>query len=202
MKSISKRLLVLSVVLVVVAVAYAWWMNIPPLQGNRNAGLPREHMRLIGAQSDHIDLLFSQHGGAYFNFSGEQVSVFIAHFQRDEPVLHELITSIENSGTWGGGGSMSWGLTTEGGNPGEIRVLLALDGGTVSSTFDFSRLDFEPWLISGPEMADGRIEPGRRYALQVWQTGNTVRVVGSEPAFDPEQLRMSEHTAILYIVFN
>jgi len=203
MKTRNKLIFILlAILLVAVSVlGYLWHTNRGPFQGDRIAGLPSGHIRVLETEPSPLDLLFHRHsyGGVSFNYFGESVHVYLAYYTRDELVFREPLASHATAGDHEWSGSMHWGLTIEGDQPGELRVRL-ISGGAMSQTyFDFSQLAFEPSLTVGSTLADlnSPIVRGKRYVLQAWQTGGFV----GQDMFDPEMLARSEHTAILYIVF-
>ena len=202
MKAGNKRVIVLSVILVAVAaLGYMWQTNRGPFQGDGIAGPPSGHIRVDHHRASHIDLLLVNYGGVSYNLFGRQVHVYIAHYERDELILHELVGGVATVDAHEFTGTALWGVTTEEGQRRELRVRVDMNGAAGSSYFDFSRLGFDegPLGMSGPIITDGEIEPGRRYVLQVWQTGSRFWADGD--VFNPERLRESERTAILYIVF-
>ncbi|MCL2396965.1 MAG: hypothetical protein FWC93_02760 [Defluviitaleaceae bacterium] len=194
----TKKRIFLTVFAIILAVAaalgYMWHIN--------RGELPDGHFKAFGPQlgNGHLDLLLVRHGGMYFNHLGQTVNVYMAQYHGEELVLHQLVTSLAIVGDDAVlSGSMFWGLTTKAGVPDELRVQLAAGGGASSGYFDFSRLGFGPTATAGPFITDGPIEPGVRYVMHVWQTGNTMGAGGD--AFHPEALRRGENTAILYLVF-
>ena len=201
MKGRDKFLIgILAIILVLaVALGYMWHTNRGFFQGDNIAGLPDGHIRALDAQPGHLDLLFSGHGGVEFNYFGEQISVYLAYYMQDELVLHELVTGIHTLGDNDLNGMMFWGLTMENNLPNELRARINVGGAASQNHFDFSRLDFQPQATMGSTITNGPIEPSRRYVLHMWQTGTGMRADGN--VFDPETLRESEHTAILYIIF-
>jgi len=172
-------------------------------QDNSVAGLPDGHVQIYNNPSSHFDLIFSRHGTAYFNHFGTGVSVYIAFYMQDELVMHKIVDGhIQTRGYSDFNGYVIWGLTTERNLPSELRVSLRTTQGLSQNYFDFSLLDFEPQLILSPNGgldSGGVIEHGNRYVMQVWKSGNTISPDGN--MFRPEILRQSDHTAILYIVF-
>ena len=181
-----------------------WYTNRGPFQGNRVAGVPSGHMRVDHPQTGHFDLIslmLANYGGVSYNFYGSRVHVYIAYYERDELVLRELVTGISTAEPYQLSGSMVWGITTEGGARRELRAMASIGGGVASSYFDFSQLDFNYGSSAGgwATLEDTRIELGHRYVLRIWQTGTTFWTHAD--FFDPEVLRESEQTAILYIVF-
>ena len=201
MKSRSKLILgILAIILgAAVVLGYMWHTNRGFFQGSSISGLPDGHIRALETQPSHLDLLFSGHGGVEFNYFGEKVSVYLAYYRRDELVLHEIVANIHTIGDHELNGSMFWGLTTENNLPNELRVRLNAGGSMSQNYFDFSRLDFQPQAVMGSPVINGSIEQGRRYVLHMWQTGTGMRADGN--VFDPEILRESENTAILYVIF-
>ena len=182
---------------------YMWYTNQGLFQGDRISGVPTGHIKVDHAQASHLDLLFSNYGGVSYNFVGEWVSVYIAYYERDELVLRERVNALGTAEPYELSGSVIWGITIEEGLRRELRVRISSGGAVSVNYFDFSQIDFVPGLfVNSPEFNNINsrpIELGRRYALQVWQTGNSWRA--DNYAFNPEQLRDSEKTTILYIVF-
>lgn len=97
-------------------------------------------------------------------------------------------------------GSALWGVTTENNSPSELRVRLMAGGVVSQNYFDLSLINFEARMFSGALIENGPIEPGRRNILELWGTGSIIWIDGN--MFEPERLRESEHTAILYVVFD
>jgi len=201
----SNRLFILAAAAVLMAgvLVYANHTNRCPFSGDSVAGLPSNHIRLIHPDVDHLMLLFPQHGGAYFNHRGQGVSVNIAYYQRTELVLHESIAGMFTTGFGDFNGALYWGLTTQGNQWHELRALVDVSRSRSNNSFDFSQIDFEPsfvGLISPAPPADGPIEIGRRYILQAWQSGTSIRA--DNDFFHTDSLNQSEHTVILYAVFD
>jgi len=202
MKVTNKLILIFAAFLVLGVLGNMWYTNRGPFQGNRVAGVPSGPLRAMHDDGGHLDLLLAHRGGVSYNFYGQQVMVYIAYYERDELVLHELVTGISTGTTpIELSGATIWGITTEEGARRELRVRVNIGGGAGSGYFDFSSIDFEPGSFAGgpATMTDTRIEPGRRYVLHIWQTGATFWVDGD--VFNPGRLRENEKTAILYIVF-
>jgi len=153
----------------------------------------------------HLDLLFSEHVGAGYQFFGQHVNLYIAYYERDELVLRELVGGIGTGSPHQQSGSLIWGLTMEENRRSELRARIHTHGAVGHGYFDFSRinLDFEQGgMISGPDIirSSSRIEVGSRHILQMWQTGNPAWHVGSDP-FSSDVLSGSEQTVILYLTF-
>jgi len=145
-----------------------------------------------------FDLLFSEHGRVSYRFHGTGVSAYIAHYHRDERVLHELVTGISTTIPYNLNGFITWGVTTEQGARRELRVRASIGGGIGTSYFDMSQIDF-PLGSSSTSHFNKMIELGERYILHVWQSGGTFWADGNH--FLPERLRENERTTILYVVF-
>jgi hypothetical protein len=188
-----------SIVVLAGIFGYMWYMNLGLFRGDSVAGLPNGHVKVLETRQSHFDLLFSKYGGVSFNHYGERINVYIAYYERDNRVLHEVVAGIAAAGANRFGGSMLWGLTAGQNRPRELSALVSMNGALGRNYFDFSQFDFEPMVISGPDITNGPIERDKRYILQVWQTGASLRA--GAYAFDPEILRESENTAILYMVF-
>lgn len=206
MKGANKRRLIIAAILVVgVAMAYMWQYNLGPFRGGAVAGVRNGHIRVDHGfdhfRMDHVNLLLPYRGGVSYNFYGQGVMVYIAYFERDELVLHERVGGISTGEPYRFSGSMIWGVTTEDTARRELRARVGMNGAVGFGYFDFSQIDFEPAsTISAPlSIADGPIEPGRRYPLHIWQTGGSWWV--DRDVFLPERLRENEKTIILYIVF-
>jgi len=201
----GNRLFILAVAAVLMSgvLVYANHTNRWPFSGNSVAGLPSNHIRLIQPDVGHFTLLFSQHGGAYFNHRGHGVRINVAYYQQTELILHETIAGMSTADNWEHNGALYWGLTTQGNQWHELRALVDASGIRSNSSFDFSQIDFEPsfvGLISSAPPADGLIEIGRRYILQAWQSGSSVRA--DNDFFHTDSLNQSEHTVILYVTFD
>ncbi|MCL2857387.1 MAG: hypothetical protein FWE19_06685 [Oscillospiraceae bacterium] len=201
MRSINKLTIVFAVLLVVGVFGNMWYTNRGPFQGSRVAGVPSGHLRVEHHDRGHLDLLLSHRGGVSYNFFGQRVNVYIAYYERDELVLHELVSGIASGDAHEISGTTVWGITSEEGARRELRVMVDVAGASSSSYFDFTQIDFEPGSFAGgpATMANTRIEHGKRYVLHIWQTGHTFWVDGD--VFNPERLRENEKTAVLYIVF-
>jgi len=182
-----------------------WNWNLWLFRGNSVAGLPDMSIRFTPQEWGSLQsLIFERYGSAEFNYFGESVGVYISFYSRDELILNERMASIVTVGNRDFNGSVAWGLTTEGNLPRELRAVVRLGSGMSQSYFDFSNIgfDFESHVIStaGPDERNNIIERGQRRVLQRWQTGSTMRADRND--FHPEELRTSEHTAILYILFD
>ena len=204
MKTYDKWMRILAVVLMITAIVITVWQGSrgPYFDNGLVAGVRSGHMRAHHhTQANHFDLLFANRGGVSYNFYGTGVHVYIAYYERDKLVLHELISGISTAEANEVRGSVLWGVTTAGGARRELRVRADIGGAIGSGSFDFSRIDFTHAFSTGGlnTLTDMRIEPGERYVLQVWQTGTTWWADGD--IFSPERLRESEKTVILYIVF-
>jgi len=94
MKTRNRILLIVLALLLVAAsvLGYLWQTNRGPFGGDGR--LPRAHIRVMEQERDYLDLLFDTHGRAMFNFYGKSAYVYIAHYERDELVLHELVTGV------------------------------------------------------------------------------------------------------------
>ena len=205
MKNANKLTILFMAILVVGAgAAYLWQMNLGPFGGGRVAGVRSGHLRVDHHHEpmNHLDLLLSYRGGISYNFYGRQAHVFIARYERDELVFHELVSGISTVEAHQISGSMIWGVTAEDGMPRELRVRVGIAGGMSFGHIDFSQIGFsEPAFHTGAQNTtqDTRIEPGERYVLHFWQTGT--QWWADADVFSPERLRESEQTLILYIVF-
>ena len=214
MKTRNKILLIILAVLLMAAsvLGYLWQTNRGPFGGE--ARLSGAHIRALEQERGYISLLFHVHGGASFHFHGESAHVYIAYYERGELVSHELVTGVQITPAHDLNGTMYWGVTTEEGLPHELRARVNFystgrpvdreDGTRLVSAghqgaFDFSQFDFWPTAMMGPDFPSTVIELGERYVLHLWQTHNVFWA--DHNPFDPERLRESEHTLILYMVF-
>ncbi|MCL2369033.1 MAG: hypothetical protein FWC72_08545 [Oscillospiraceae bacterium] len=205
MKTKSKLLIALLAVLLVATsvLGYMWHTNRGLFQGNRVAGLPNAHLRVLSVEPSHFDLLFHRHnyGGVEFNHFGEGVHVYIAHYIGGERVLHEIVTGISIVGDGTLSGTVRWGLTMEENEPHELRIHLRAGAGSSQNYFDFSQFDFVVRAMSGPGFPSRQIEQGERYILQRWQAGGMFPI-DEDRAFDPDILSANEETVFLYMVFS
>ena len=151
---------------------------------------------------NHLDLLFQSHGGVTYRHYGSSVSMYLVQYRRDEQVFHELVTGIARADAYAFSGSAIWGVTREGMKPHELRASVTINGSMGQSYIDLSALDFDFSAIatSAALVDNQRIESGERYVLHIWQSGGGFRADGN--VFAPEQLRESEHTLILYLIFD
>ena len=193
-----------AVILLILGISVSMYMRfitIDRFQNNSAAALSDMRIRIVEVEPSHINLLFQRYGGAVFNYYGEQISLYMDFYSWDELVLSEVVVRLTTSEETDLNGSLFRGLKTERNIPGELRAELRAGGAMHQNYFDFSRLDFfHPQVTIGPADVSGHIERGARHVLQVWQTGNMVRV--SRDDFNPEVLRGSENTAILYLIFD
>jgi len=191
MKRHGKRILVLILVAALVIAAYIWHEN----QENH------PYIEAMDASPSHFDLLFHRHGGVSFRQKAEGVTVYLAHYQRDELVFHEAVAGIGTVGAYIFEGSLIWGVTTEGGVADELRARLVTGGAMSSVHFDLAVLDFDFTAAStaGQPFLGERIDREGRFVLHLWQSEPSFRVDGN--VFHPEQLQNSAHTVILYMVF-
>jgi len=153
------------------------------------------------AEVSHFDLLFHRYGSVSFRHQGEEVSVYLAQYERDERVLHEQVGGL-GVGAETFDGTILWGVTTEGDEPLELRTIVAVDGAWGQKSFDLSAIDFNfaALITTGGISAEREeIEAGRRYVLHLWQSGGMIWYDGD--VFRPDRLRENEHTLILYVVF-
>ena len=194
------RLSLVAVMVLAVAAALFWQARQPGGEEVR-AGYLRFD---LPEATSHFDLLFSEQGSISYNFIGESVNLYIAHYHRDQLVLHELVAGVSRGGAAQVNGQAFWGITTQGGERRELRAKVTIDGAASSSYFDFSQAGFEVGSMAGGAFVGNgltsvRIQPGERYILHLWQTGRTFWADGDH--FLPERLRENEKTAILYVVF-
>ena len=162
-------------------------------------------IQTVDIERGHFDLLFSEYGEVSFNYVGRQVSVYVAHFEYYELVLHELVARTEYANVEEFSGNMIWGITKNGNALDELRVRIStLDesGGGVAHQgyFDFSPLDFEIGAVINPTILREPLERGERYVFHVRQTGTVWWL--DDDWFDPEVLAENAQTVILYIVLD
>jgi len=204
-------LVILKTIVFTIIVSYVSHTNMIVFNNRRIAGVPDGHVRVVLPEPSYFDLLFSQYGTLYFNHFGDSVRVHVAHYMRDEQVLHDSIVSIDFGLESMVSGSMRWGATAGNNLPSEILVSLtaSLDTGEPEvgiagfgsqNSFDFSQIDFESRMFTGPLFESGSIESGKRYILALWNTSGRLWVDGN--MLEPYRLREGEHTAVLYIVFD
>ena len=197
----KSAILVLIIVTVAAIILFMWHTNRGPFQGQSVAGLPDGHITSDDFKLSHFDLLFRRRGSVSFNHFGENISVFLAYYQYDSLVLHETITRLSTIGDTSLSGHMFWGVTSENEiQPNELRVRIFAGPAETVGYFDFSQFDFGVSAILGQDIPRGPIVRGKRYPLQVWQSGGTVPVAGTP--FDADILNLSGHTVILYIIFD
>lgn len=189
----NKKAYVLTALIVILVGVAAWYTNWGPFQGTSVAGIPNGHIRVLDPGS--------LYGSVSFNYFGHQVQVYVAYFQRDTLVIHELVLGISGFDERDINGELQWATVPEINLTGWLPVL-RVGGMLARGSFDFSVLDFEiaTAISADSTISPGRIERGRRYVINMWQSGNTFMADGD--FFNPEQLRTSEHTAILYVVFS
>ena len=152
------------------------------------------------AQGDHFDLLFSERGGVSYKFRGTGVMIYLDVYERGELILQERVGGLGTGEPAQLEGSLIWGITTEQNRRSEIRARVTEQGAVGFGFLDVSGIDFNPAVIAGADLGNGRIQLGRRYPLQIWKTGSTIWAVEGD-VFVPERLRDNEQTIILYIVF-
>lgn len=162
-------------------------------------------IRTIDVEQSHFDLLFDNHGEVSFDYVGRQVSVYVAHFEYYELVLHELVSRLEFTRAQEFTGNLIWGITTNGGSLDELRVRINVvdsegGGATHQGYFDFSTLEFELGALINPTILREPIERSERYVFHVRQTGTTWWL--DDDWFDPEVLAENAQTVLLYIVFD
>jgi len=198
-KLILAALLIISATLG--AAGYMWLTNSGPFQGDRIREVPLGHIRFNQTEASHLDLLFSEHGSISYNFFGNEVSVYIAYYERDELVLHERIGGIAVGTPDQLAGSLLWGITTEDGVRRELRVKSSITFASSNIHFDFSEIDFHVGSMATGEniTRDTNIEMNRRYVLHVWQSGTIWWADGD--IFNSIRLRENEKSVILYVVF-
>jgi len=196
MRNINKRVIVVVAVLVAaVSALYIW-------QATRGSLAGGGYLRAEPPEWGYFNLLLPQRGDVSFGFYGQQANVYIAHYERDELVLRELVTGLAFGGANEVNGRLIWGITVEEDQRRELRTFMQFEGGGVhAGHFDFSQIDFSPasWADSSATIGGSHIELGRRYVLHIWQTEARFWVDGD--FFLPERLRENEKTTILYIVF-
>jgi len=189
-----KGILVIVVVLLVAVVVLGY---IYTIHGNRT------YVTAIDTTQDsHFHILFHRHGGVTFRQHSERVRVYLAHYNQEELVLHELVASIETVGAYTFNGSFIWGITTERGQATELRTKLVRNGAMSLNYTDLSNLGFDITTASTAgfsALTSPLLSQEGRYVLHLWQSGLSFRTDGN--VFYPEQLRNSEHTVILYLVF-
>jgi len=191
MKHRGKFIIAAVLLVALVVLGYIWHTH----QGNRT------YIRAMDTEQSHFDLLFHRHGGVTFRQNAEWIRVYLAHYQREELVLHEALAAIGTVGTYLSEGSLIWGVTTEYGVPTELRTRLIRSGGISATQFDLSTLDFDLTAASTagqPFLGEQVLQEGQ-FVLHLWQSEPRFRIDGN--VFHPEQLQNSEHTVILYMVF-
>jgi len=191
MKRHGKRILTIGLIVALVIVAYIWHEN----QDNR------PYIEAIDTEQSHFDLLFHRYGGVRFRQQSEGVRVYLAHYNREELVLHEAIAGLGFGEAHMLDGYLLWGVTTEGGVPMELRTRLSAGAGISSTYFDLSYLNFDltTAATAGQPFIGERVDQDGRFVLHLWQSGASMRADGN--VFHPEQLQGSAHTVILYMVF-
>jgi len=162
-------------------------------------------IRTINVEQSHLNLLFSEYGEVSFDYVGRQASVYVAHFEYYELVLHELVSRLEFTRAQEFRGNMIWGITRNGNSLDQLRVIMNLedaDGGSASHQgyFNFSPLDFEVGAIINPTIFREPVERGEKYVFHVRQTGTIWWL--DDDWFDPEVLAENAETVVLYIVFD
>jgi hypothetical protein len=166
------------------------------------AATPTNSFRPLPSQEGAIDLLFTARGGFGFDAFAEGVFIRIAHYQNGERILHEPVAAVASMEARQFSGSLSWGVTSEEGLPNELRAIVTRNGARSTGHFDFSQFGFTPNLILGDLIdMDGPIEQGRQYALQIWQSSNTVRHDYSGGIDLQALIEDNEEIVILYVMF-
>ena len=147
-------------------------------------------------------LLFHRYGTVTFYQHGEWIRAYLAHYNRDELVLHKPVSSIGTGEAFTFSGSFTWGITTEGGEAAELRAMLMRNGAVSWNYIDLSVLEFDltkASTVGFPFIPSDVLSQEGIYVLHLWQSEAFHRADGN--VFHPEQLQGSEHTVILYIVF-
>ncbi len=195
----------LALLLVILGIStYLWYMNYGPFQGEKVAGVPDGHIKIIDEPMGVASLLFSAHGSYAFNFQGKGVAVYLAYYEKDVRIKHERVSGFQQTEDGPLNGTLQWGITFEqdAGQLEELRVSIRASGSQATNSYDMSQLNFntENGFSSVMNLfSNGRIEKGDRYVLQTWQTSGMVRA--DNDVFHEEVLRESEQTIILYMVF-
>ena len=203
----KKSVVILSIIVAVLTVAaVGLFVLAVPLWD----ALPPNHIRVVQPRQDpnHLDLLLTMQGQADFNFRAQggedgfvHIMMHLAYFQKDELILRETVMGMGigvGDGPVDVSGSILWGIATPQAGVQELRARVIVNGASSQGNFDLSRLDFQPMAIMGPNFTNEQIVPGQRYVVQMQNTSGRVTM---HDQFDPEILRDSEHTVILYIIF-
>jgi len=179
--------------------AFIWYgQNSTP--GESVAGASTGRIRVDAPEPGHLDLLFSERGEVSYQFFGQEIGLYLAQYRRDELVLHERVGGISTTKPTEFSGSVIWGVALKKNRRSEIRARIGTDFGTGHGYFDVSQIDFNPAIIGGTDIGSGKIQPGERYVLQTWQSGNTIWAVDND-IFNPASLRDNEQTIVLYLIF-
>jgi hypothetical protein len=163
-------------------------------------------IQTVDVEQSHFDLLFNHHGEVSFSYVGRQARVYIAHYEYDELVLHELVGSVGFLNVEEFSGNMFWGITKNGDLLDELRIRINIkseeSGGVLNNYYlNFAPFNFEyPPTVINPTIDREPVERGERYVFHVRQTGYTWWL--DDDWFDPEVLADNEQTVLLYIVFD
>jgi len=192
-------LIIAAVVLVVALIAIYFGCT------NNQDDVQTTSIRTIDVEPSHLDLLFRNHGEVSFNYVGRQVSVYVAHYEYYELVLHELIAQLEFASVEEFSGNMIWGITTSGDSLGELRVRInAKDsmGGAASHqrSFNFTPFDIEAGMIVNDEILSEPLERGERHVFHARTTGTQWNM--DSDWFDANVLGEYSETVLIYIVFD
>jgi len=201
MKKWISRVVVAAIILVAAGL-YMDYNNITPFAGGRISGLRDGHMRTIQPSDDYLRPLFADAQVLQFNYHGTGIRMNMAYYQRDELILHTHVVDMVG---WNGeqlhSGNIAWAATWQSHPLNNLYAyIMTVHGGGVR-LFDFEDhgINFEA-QAQHSGFPNGPIERGQHYVLRVWRTEG--RHDFSDDPFDPAVLARSEHTAILYVVFD
>lgn len=180
---------------------YMFHMNYGPFQGDKIAGVPNGHIKVLEEETGPLSLLFHAYGGYAFNTEGKKISVYLDYYEKDVRKKHEQIAGFGLGEESAINGTLYWGVTAGGdmSDPQEIRINIVSNGAVTSGVYDFTQLNLDYTAFAHNTFSSGKIRKEERYVLQTWQTSGVFRA--DNDFFDPEILAESGQTAILYLVF-
>ncbi|EUJ33724.1 hypothetical protein MFLO_00730 [Listeria floridensis FSL S10-1187] len=132
-------------------------MNFWPFQGNKEAGIPDNQVKMIEEkQSDALGLLFSSYGTIGFNVKAKSVSLVLDVYQKTTVKKHVNIAEIGQSKKSMYSGQVVWGLTgTDPMQPDEVRAFIRTAHGaysTMTKEFPQGILDNKDGLGSSTDL--------------------------------------------------
>ena len=97
--NIFSPLIVTFLFLLTTGTVFLNYFNLGPFTGDKIAGVPDNHLRLVSNDSVFNKLIFSSSNAYQFNYYGERVELWLEHYQNGKKIAEQQIGPTSSSGS-------------------------------------------------------------------------------------------------------